>query len=152
MWACVCLRLICRGISIRIDLQQAFSSDIEIHFLCGSENGGWKHVGSQRACFLATCLSQYGKLTVLWCWSQMVCMWVCDWGGKEGWLCEGGERGRKERAERRREGGNESNSKTFKETFSSKLPFGCCFWNQEHKCFPLYQPSLFFLPETVWVG
>lgn len=105
MWACVCLRLICRGISIRIDLQQAFSSDIEIHFLCGSENGGWKHVGSQRACFLATCLSQYGKLTVLWCWSQMVCMWVCDWGGKEGWLCEGREReeGRKGLREGERE-------------------------------------------------
>lgn len=39
-----------------------------------------KRLGSQRACFLATRFSQYGKLTVLWTESQMLCV-VCGGGG-----------------------------------------------------------------------
>lgn len=49
-----------------------------------------KRVGSQRACFLATRFSQYGKLTVLWTESQMLCV-VCGGGG---WSCEGREEGK----------------------------------------------------------
>lgn len=96
---CVCQ--ICSGASIKIDLQPA--SSLLIWRYASMRIWKWRLTtrwGSQGACFLATCLSQYGKLTVLWSGSQSV--YVFGVGKRDG------ESGRKERAEREtRERGNE---------------------------------------------
>lgn len=70
------------SISIRIDLQQAFSLIWRCISYEDLKMEAQNVLGSQRARFLATCSFQYGKLTILWSGSQNVCVCECILGGK----------------------------------------------------------------------
>lgn len=86
---------------------------------------------------------------------KCLCVCVCVWDEREGWSCEGRERkeGRKERAVRKREGGNERVSpKHLKKHFPLSYHLDVVSGTRNTNVFPLLSPSLFFFPRTVQEG